>query len=138
MAGKAINVKIATAKVIKALEDKQASLEKAKKAQAKNDDAFRKTMEKWHKEIGLLAVKAIGKASDVSANVRYDGTINVSFYLPKGTIELPDEPTKEYETFSDWQYKEMMEEIGNAIRILKMTDDEVVSTSTYNTIAKYL
>ena len=31
---------------------------------------------------------------------------------------------------------EMIEEIENAIRILKLTDDEVVSTSTYNSIAK--
>jgi hypothetical protein len=32
----------------------------------------------------------------------------------------------------------MVEEIENAIRILKMTDEEVVSTSTYNAIARYL
>jgi hypothetical protein len=38
----------------------------------------------------------------------------------------------------DWQYREHTEEIENAIRILKMTDEEVVSTSTYNAIARYL
>jgi hypothetical protein len=138
MAGKAINVKIATAKVIKALEEKQSSLETAKKEQAKNEAEFRKVMEKWHKEIGAIAVKAIGKATDVSSNVRYNGEISVSFSLPKGAVEIPDEPKKEFDTYNDWQYKEMLEEIGNAIRILKMTDEEVVSTSTYNSIAKYL
>jgi len=35
-------------------------------------------------------------------------------------------------------YREMKEEISNAIRILQLTDEEVVSTSTYNSIAKYL
>jgi hypothetical protein len=58
--------------------------------------------------------------------------------VPKGAIELPAEPKKDFESFNDWQYREMIEEIENAIRILKMTDEEVVSTSTYNAIARYL
>jgi hypothetical protein len=58
--------------------------------------------------------------------------------LPAGIIELPAEPQKDFESFHDWQYKEMVEEIENAIRILKMTDEEVVNTSTYNAIARYL
>jgi hypothetical protein len=39
---------------------------------------------------------------------------------------------------SQWQYKEMVDEIENAIRILKMTDEETVNTSTYNAVARYL
>jgi hypothetical protein len=35
-------------------------------------------------------------------------------------------------------YLEQKQEIENAIRILKMTDEEVVNTSTYNAIARYL
>jgi hypothetical protein len=35
-------------------------------------------------------------------------------------------------------YNEQKEEISNAIRILKMTDEEVVNTSTYNAVARYL
>ncbi len=35
-------------------------------------------------------------------------------------------------------YRDTKEEIENAIRILKMTDEETVSTSTYNSIARYL
>ncbi len=74
----------------------------------------------------------------MSAHTRYNGDINVSFTLPKGIVELPAEPEKDFDTYHDWQYKEMVEEIENAIRILKMTDEEVVSTSTYNAIARYL
>jgi hypothetical protein len=33
---------------------------------------------------------------------------------------------------------EQKQELENAIRILKMTDEEVVNTSTYNAIARYL
>ena len=74
----------------------------------------------------------------MSAHTRYNGQISVSFNLPAGSITLPDEPQKDFESFNEWQYKEMVEEIENAIRILKMTDEEVVSTSTYNAIARYL
>ena len=136
--GKAINVKIATTKVIKALETKLAQLQKDKANQKVNEEKFSKAQEKYNKEIAKLALDKIAKAEDLSAHTRYNGEINVSFSLPKGTIELPKEPEKDFESFHDWQYKEMVEEIENAIRILKMTDEEVVSTSTYNAIARYL
>ena len=136
--GKSINVKIATSKVIKALENKLAQIQKDKANQAENEAKYTKAHEKWSKDVAKLALSAIAKAEDLSANLRYNGMINVDFNLPKGAIDLPKEPEKDFDTYHDWQYKEMVEEIENAIRILKMTDEEVVSTSTYNSIAKYL
>ena len=136
--GKSINVKIATTKVIKALENKLAQIKKDKANQKINEERFNKAHEKWSKDVAKLALTAIAKAEDLSANLRYNGMINVDFNLPKGAIDLPKEPEKDFDTYHDWQYKEMVEEIENAIRILKMTDEEVVSTSTYNSIAKYL
>jgi hypothetical protein len=47
-------------------------------------------------------------------------------------------PERDFETLHVHTYKATKEEIENAIRILKMTDEEVVSTSTYNAIAQYL
>ena len=136
--GKAINVKIATAKVIKALETKLAQLQKDKTNQKSNEEKHKKAVEKYNKEIAKLAVAQIAKAQNLRVNTRYNGIVNVDFDLPAGTIELPDEPQRDYEVMADWQYKEIIEEIENAIRILKMTDEEVVSTSTYNSIARYL
>ena len=136
--GKSINVKIATTKVITALETKLAQLKKDKANQKVNEEKYNKAHEKWRKDVAKLALSAINKAEDLSANVRYNGSVNVDFNLPKGAIELPAEPEKDFESFHEWQYKEMVDEIENAIRILKMTDEETVSTSTYNTIARYL
>ena len=136
--GKSINVKIATTKVIKALENKLAQLKKDKANQKVNEEKHSKAMEKYNKEIATLALKVINKATDLQAHVRYNGVVNVDFNLPKGAIDLPTEPEKDFESLNDWQYKEMIEEIENAIRILKMTDEETVSTSTYNSIARYL
>jgi hypothetical protein len=39
---------------------------------------------------------------------------------------------------NEYEYRNQKEEIANAIRILKMTDEEVVNTSTYNAVARYL
>ena len=135
---KAISVKIATTKVIKALETKLAQIQKDKANQATNEEKYQKAHEKWSKDVAKLALNAINKAENLSANLRYNGMINVDFNLPKGAIDLPAEPQKDFETYHEWQYKEMVDEIENAIRILKMTDEEVVSTSTYNAIARYL
>ena len=135
---KAISVKIATTKVIKALETKLAQLVKDKGSQATNEAKHEKAVKAWNKEVAKLAISAISKAEDLEANKRYNDEIRVSFTLPKNAIELPDEPEKDFQTYHDWQYKEMVDEIENAIRILKMTDEEVVSTSTYNAIARYL
>ena len=135
---KAISVKIATTKVIKALETKLAQIQKDKANQASNEEKFQKAQEKYNKEVAKLALDKMSKATDLTAHKRYNGEVSIQFTLPAGTIALPDEPQREYDTYHEWQYKEMVEEIENAIRILKMTDEEVVSTSTYNAIARYL
>ena len=136
--GKAINVKIATTNVIKALEGALAKLDKDFASQEANEAKHDKAVKAWNKEIAKLAMGAINKAEDLSAHTRYNGEIQVSFSLPKGSIEIPTEPKKDYLSIHEWQFREQKEEIENAIRILKMTDEEVVSTSTYNAIARYL
>jgi len=136
---KAISVKIATSKVIKALETK---LEKIKSDYAKQDEneaKFKKAQEKWQKEVGKWAVGQISKAENLRTNYRaWNRTLNVDFDLTCEENDFPKQPEQNYEQIHRHTYNEMVEEIENAIRILKMTDEEVVSTSTYNAIARYL
>jgi len=137
--GKAINVKIATPKVIKALETKLAELEANYKKQDENEAKYQKAMEKWRKEVGKFAVANISKAENFRTNYRsWNKTLNVDFDLTCNEADFPAEPVREFDTLHQHTYNEMKEEISNAIRILKMTDEEVVSTSTYNAIARYL
>lgn len=136
--GKAISVKIATGKVIKALESALAKLESDYKAQADNEAKFKKAQEKHNKDVAKLALAHIAKATDLSATKRWNGTINVDFNLPAGVITIPDEPQRDFVTMGRHEYEQNKEEISNAIRILKMTDEEVVSTSTYQAVARYL
>ena len=114
---KAISVKIATVKVIKALET---SLEKLKKdfaSQATNEAKYEKARKDWAGKVAELGLAQIKKADTITANVRYDGRINVDFYLPAGTIKLPEEPQKNFTTLPEGQYNSKEEEIENAIRI---------------------
>jgi hypothetical protein len=137
--GKAINVKIATTKVIKALETKLAEIKKAYAEQGANEAKYQKAREKWQKEIGKWAVANFSKAENIRTNYRnWNKTLNVDFDLIVNETDFPAEPEKDFEVIHQHSYNEMKEEIENAIRILKMTDEEVVSTSTYNAIARYL
>jgi hypothetical protein len=137
--GKAISVKIATPKVIKALEVRLAELNTNYANQETNEAKYKKAMEKWQKEITAYAVSNIKKAENFRTNYRaWNNTLNIDFDLTVTTSELPTEPERDFEQMGRHNYLEQKQEIENAIRILKMTDEETVNTSTYNAIARYL
>ena len=137
--GKSISVKIATPKVIKALEVRLAELEKSYTSQEANEAKYNKAMEKWRKEIFAYAISNIKKAENVRTNYRsWNNTLNIDFDLTTSEADLPKEPERDFEQIGRHNYLEQKQEIENAIRILKMTDEEVVNTSTYNAIARYL
>ena len=137
--GKAINVKIATTKVIKALETKLAEIKTNYAKQDENEAKYKKATERYEKEVAKLAVAQIAKAKNLRTNYRsWNNSLNVDFDLDLNGLDFPEQPERDFEQLNRHVYNEMVEEISNAIRILKMTDEEVVSTSTYNAIARYL
>ena len=137
--GKAIQVKIATPKIIKALETKLAELNKNYESQEANEAKYQKQYEKWQKEIAKWAVAQFSKAQNVRTNYRsWNKTLNVDFDLITDESDFPKEPERNFEQIHRHTYNEQKEEMSNAIRILKMTDEEVISTSTYNAVARYL
>ena len=136
---KSISVKIATPKVIKALEVRLDELNTNYANQEANEAKYVKAMEKWKKEIFTYAIANIKKAENVRTNYRsWNNTLNIDFDLTTSESSLPTEPEREFEQMGRHNYLEQKQEIENAIRILKMTDEEVVNTSTYNAIARYL
>jgi hypothetical protein len=137
--GKAISVKIPTQRVIKALETKLAELNTNYANQEANEAKYQKSFEKYRKELVAYAVKNISKAENFRTNYRsWNNQLNIDFDLTVSEAELPKTPERDFEQLSIHTYREMKEEMENAIRILKMTDEEVVNTSTYNAVARYL
>jgi hypothetical protein len=137
--GKAISVKIPTQRVITALETRLAKLEADYTKQDENEAKFQKKMEAWKKEIGKWAIGQFSKAENLRTNYRsWNNSLNVDFDLTVKEGDFPAEPVKDFEQIHQHTYREQKEEMENAIRILKMTDEEVVNTSTYNAVARYL
>jgi hypothetical protein len=137
--GKSISVKIATPKVIKALETRLAELETNYANQEANEAKYTKAYEKYKKELITYAVANIKKAENFRTNFRsWNNQLNIDFDLTVSETDLPKEPQREFEQMGRHNYMEQKQEIENAIRILKMTDEETVNTSTYNAIARYL
>ena len=137
--GRTINVKIPTVKVIKALEQALNKLELDYTSQDEAESKYQNSMEKWRKDIGTWAIAKFSKAENIRTNYHsWNKTMNVDFDLVVDEKDFPAEPERNFEQMNIHTYRDMKDEICNAIRILKMTDEETVSTSTYNSIAKYL
>jgi len=137
--GKAISVKIPTQRVIDALTQSLAKLELDYASQEANEAKYQELYNAWKKELFTFAIANIDKAENVRTNYRnWNNNLNVDFDLTVKENAFPAEPVKEYPTIHQHTYNEQKEEISNAIRILKMTDEEVVNTSTYNAVARYL
>jgi len=137
--GRTINVKLPTKKVITALQQALDKLELDYTSQDEAEGKYQKATEKWRKEVIKFAVDNISKAENIRTNYRqWNNNLNVDFDLTVKESEFPAEPQRDFESMNIHSYREMKEEIANAIRILQLTDEEVVSTSTYNSIARYL
>jgi predicted ribosome quality control (RQC) complex YloA/Tae2 family protein len=134
-----ITVKVATSKVIKALEARLATLENDYNTQTAKEAKFGKAQEAWRKEIAKWAIANFSKAENLRTNYRqWNNTLNVDFDIITKEGNFPAEPEKDFEVIHQHTYREMKDEMENAIRILKMTDEETVNASTYNAIARYL
>jgi hypothetical protein len=137
--GKAISVKIPTQRVINALETKLAELESNYANQEANEAKYDLARKAWRDELTEYAVANISKAENFRTNYRsWNNQLNIDFDLTVSEKDLPKEPERDFEQIHQHTYREQKEEMQNAIRILKMTDEEVVNTSTYNAVARYL
>jgi len=137
--GKAISVKIPTQRVIDALTQALAKLELDYTSQEANEAKYELARKEWQKAVAEFAVAHISKAENLRTSYRsWNSTLNVDFDIITKETDFPKEPEKDFEQIHQHTYREMKEEMSNAIRILKMTDEETVSTSTYQAVARYL
>ena len=137
--GKAISVKIPTQRVIAGLESSLAKLESDYASQEQKEAEYQLLYKAWQKELADFAIANFSKAENIRTNFRsWNKTLNIDFDIISSESNFPAEPEKDFDTIHQHTYREQKEEISNAIRILKMTDEEVVNTSTYNAVARYL
>ena len=136
---KAINVKIPTVRVIAGLEQALANLEADYATQSEKEAKYEIAKKAWQKEVQDYAIANISKAENFRTNYRnWSNNLNIDFDLTVLEKDLPKEPEQDYEVIHASTYRESKKEMSNAIRLLKMTDEETVSTSTYQAVARYL
>ena len=136
---KAISVKIPTVRVIAGLEEALATLEADYATQNAKETQYEIAKKAWQKEVIDYAVANISKAENFRTNYRnWSNNLNIDFDLTVLERDLPKEPERDFEVIHQSTYRESKKELTNAIRILKMTDEETVNTSTYNAVAQYL
>jgi DNA repair exonuclease SbcCD ATPase subunit len=139
MASRSISVKVATPKVIKALETKLADIKKNYAEQEVNEAKYQKDMEKYRKALTDYALANIKKATNIRTNHRsWNNSLNIDFDVDTKGADFPTEPVREFEMLHSHAYKELVEDIQNALNILKMTDEETVNATTMKSIAQYL
>jgi hypothetical protein len=129
---KALTVKVPVTKVIEALENKMSEHEKNVAHNEKIEREYPEQLKKYQEQL-FKSLKDVMELSDVEYYT-WRGTVRVEYKISKET-KVPDAPKKE--TVSTLSHSEV-QEIENAIRILKMTEEDFVSASTMRAIANYL
>jgi hypothetical protein len=138
VAQKPISVKVSTKKVIDALEK---ALAERKKTVAENEKA-KKEYEKSVTEFrdSLAEMFRAGKGKVVSVNKAHNFRYNEETNKYELIIEFPAsvKAPKEPENLNDWVMKSDIEELENAVAVLRMTDEETINTSTYKGVARFI
>lgn len=132
---KTVNVRVPKAKLLKALKDalavkikEQADYEKSEKAREQQLEDIKKSVVALVKS-GKLTVKEV--SFPYSYRNETQDTVEVTF---KHKIVVPKRDTD----FSEHSNKHAQEELSNAIRVLELSDEEYVRTSSYGAVARYL
>ena len=136
---RSITVKVATPKVINALETKLAQIKSDYANQDQLETKFQEDLKAWNKALTEYALANIDKAENFRTNYRsWNYSLNIDFDVNTQGKSFPAQPERNFEQISHYAHKEMVEEITNALSILRMTDEETVNASTMKSIAKYL
>jgi hypothetical protein len=136
---KAITAKIATAKVITALEAKLEQVKTNFSNQERLEEDYQKSLKVWQEGLTQFALANISKATNFRTNYRsWNNNLNIDFDIDTKVADFQPEPTRDFPKMANHEYENAVEEITNALNILKMTDEPYVNASTVKSIARYL
>lgn len=126
---RAVSVKIPTSKVIEMVEAKLEEMKQTAKE-------YPKLLEAYEKEMNSVLSKVIKVAKDNSGNENvsiYNNYSGISISIGKrlvSDIEFPEKPS-DPDNYTTKQNKEQLEK---TLKLLRLTEQESVSASTYNSV----
>ena len=132
-----VSVKIPTAKFIEAVRTKLDELVKWRDGETARNEKYRKAVEAWEKQVRSAITKTTKPERVNVSTWRGDAVVRVefSYEFPAGKFPPKPEPVV---GLSGWDLKTQIEELGNALRLLELSDADYINASTYKSVAKYL
>jgi hypothetical protein len=135
-------VKVQTTKVIKALEEALKIRDKKFADSEKAGVEYEKALVKYRDDLKKLVKSPKAKVTEASTYHRWHSSKNASEQEVSVTITIPTSLVpKEPENKANYHertYQNEVEEINNALRLLRMTDQEYVNASTMKSVSQYL
>ena len=144
---RALSVKVPTADIIALLENKIAEIKSAIVDYPRATKQYKEDVKSYKKTLLALAIEKLTNepellfdedALDISTSYRND----VQITLDKTLFELPTEPVKpEDPSQKTWirnVHTNKLEQLEKSLAVLKMTRQEEVSASTYNSVLDLL
>ncbi len=139
---RAVSVKIPTSTVIEMIEAKLAEIAKAEKDYPSLLATFNKDIKAYGKAVAELIGKNANKfvaydefkfeSDNFSVTSDYRNTVQV--VLGRGLLaKVGDKPERPQEV-GGWQAKQHKEQLEKTLKLLKLTDQESVNASTYNSV----
>ena len=147
---KGINIKVSKDKLLGALQDK---LNEVHSNQALYEAGVKTHEDNWkdyQEAVKKIALKNLNQVTDVvKSRWQSDDTITVFEITVKVDSDKlptePEEPTPPYRggrghgrNYVSNDYDDIVADLTNAIRMLKLSDEDVVSTATYASVSRYL
>lgn len=139
---RSVSVKIPTSTVIEMIEAKLAEMVKAEKDYPSLLATYNKDIKAYGKALVELISKNANKVVDYNAfDFNSDNLALLKDYRDSTQIvvgkalasKLGDKPQKPEEV-GGWQFNQKKEQLEKTLKLLKLTDQESVSTSTYNSV----
>ena len=144
---KGINIKVSKNKLLGALEEKLRLVETAQ-AEYEHQLKISEEEEKDYKEqVKKIVVSNPQFMGEVSHNWRGNGNVfeimvEIPLSLMPAEVKTPTQPYgggRGYgRNYVSNDYGDIVADLTNAIRMLKLSDEDVVSTATYASVSRYL
>jgi hypothetical protein len=149
---RAISVKVSRVKVIEALRNKLSTMALEREEYLRAEEQYEEDHKAWKENLANQVLVHFPKVDENSRSIHFRSSyygdkkivaeISVTFsegYLPEEP-KRPENPHQSHGYGRDHVggYDDRVREINNAINLLLLSDEEVVNTSTYNSVSRYL
>lgn len=145
---KGINIKVARVKIIDALKVRLSDLETTHNKYLQDVETYKQARQDWIDSLFKIVVKNPELKTEVESRDYWGNKdflrLSVEYSVPRNIIkDEPVEPKNPIKSVGHGrnyigEAQDQIAELSNAIRMLELSDEEVVSTATYASVAKYL